>query len=322
MTRLDGRGDLRSRPFLLRYASDVIPGELVQRFVQVARDPDPGLAEAALLMARVAYPRLDMEPYLAQLDALGEEASRRVAVASPEALDVPAHVDPMVFARIAALNEFLFADERFVGNDTHYDDPRNSFLNDVLERRTGIPITLALVYMEVARRAGVEVEGVNFPGHFLVRCRGVHGTRYSRDLLIDAHHRGALLSESMCRELLARHAGEGAIWDPHLLGHATKPQILARMLLNLKRAYVRLYSFQQARDVTELLLAVDPSAVTELRDRGLLAYHLNDFSSALRDLQSYLQLSKGIEMDDEERDEQARIWEHVKALRKRVASYN
>lgn len=306
----------------LRYASHVVRGELVRQFVQLTRDPDPGLAEAALLMARLAYPKLEVEPYLAQLDALGREAARRVAAAAPDGLDTPPHVDPAVFARITALNEFLFEDERFVGNDTQYDDPRNSFLNDVIDRRTGIPITLALVYIEVARRAGVEVEGVNFPGHFLVRCRGLTGTRYSRDLLIDAHHGGALLSERMCRELLARHAGEDATWDPHVLGLATKPQILGRMLLNLKRAYVRLYSFQQARDVTELLLAVDPSAVAELRDRGLLAYHLNDFPSALRDLESYLQLSKGVEMDEEEREEQARIWEHVKILRRRVASFN
>ncbi len=297
------------------------PG-LVHRFVAATRDPDPGLAEPALLIAAIAYPTLDMAAYVARLDALGGEAARRVAGASPDGLDVPPHVDPLAFARITALNEYLFVEERFAGNDTEYDDPRNSFLNDVLDRRTGIPITLALVYIEVARRAGVLVEGVNFPGHFLVRHRGTPGTRYSRDLLIDAHHRGALLSEQMCRELLARQAGDGAVWDPHLLARAGKPQIVARMLLNLKRAYVRLYSFQQARDITELLLAIDPSAVTELRDRGLLAYHLSDFASALRDLESYLQMSRGLEMDEEQRDEQARIWEHVKTLRKRVASFN
>jgi len=112
------------------------------------------------------------------------------------------------------------------------------------------------------------------------------------------------------------------VWDSHLLAHATKLQIITRMLLNLKRAYVRLYSFQQARDITQLLLAVDPAAVTELRDRGLLAYHLNDLPAALRDLQSYLQMSRGAELDEEERDEQARIWEHVKALKRRVASFN
>lgn len=273
-------------------------------------------------MARLQYPRLDVRLYLAQLDALGEEAARRVAAADPGALDAPPQVDPIAFCHVNALNQLLFTDERFIGNDEHYDDPRNSFLNEVLERRTGIPITLAVVYMEVARRAGVAVEGVNFPGHFLVRCRSSHQSRYSRDLLIDAHHGGALLSEPMCRELLVRHVGEGAVWDPQLLGHATKAQILTRMLLNLKRSYVRLYSFQQARDVTELLLAVDPAAIVELRDRGLLAYHLNDFPSALRDLQSYLHQCKSSDMDDDERDEQERIWEHVKTLRRRVASYN
>ena len=104
--------------------------------------------------------------------------------------------------------------------------------------------------------------------------------------------------------------------------HATKPQILVRMLLNLKRVYVRMHSFPQARDVTELLLAVDPSAINELRDRGLLAYHLKDFSAALRDLQKYLQLSASTTLDEEEREEQAQIWEHVKTLRRRVASLN
>jgi regulator of sirC expression with transglutaminase-like and TPR domain len=141
-------------------------------------------------------------------------------------------------------------------------------------------------------------------------------------LIIDAHHGGALLSEDACRELLRRHVGEDAVWDAHLTGRATKPQILARMLLNLKRVYVRMYSFPQARDATELLLAVDPSAKNELRDRGLLAYHLNDFSGALRDLQAYLQLGSTGRLDEEEREEQARIWEHVKSLRRRVASLN
>src|SRR4030095_983209 len=109
------------------------------------------------------------------------------------------------------------------------------------------------------------------------------------------------------RELLRRHVGEDAVWDAHLAGRATKPQILARMLLNLKRVYVRMYSFPQARDITELLLAVDPSATNELRDRGLLAYHLNDFSGALRDLQQYLQLAATSGGDEAERNEQAQI---------------
>lgn len=299
----------------------MVADDLLRSFASVAQSPDPDLAVAALLIARVAYPKLDPEPYLSQLDALGREAAARVTNATASGCDVPPEVDPDAFARINALNEFLFNDLRFVGNDVHYGDPRNSFLNDVLDRRTGIPITLALVYMEVARRAGVSVEGINFPGHFLLRCRARPETRYSRDLIIDAHHRGALLTDAMCRELLHRHT-DAPLWDDVAMAHATKRQILVRMLLNLKRVYLGMHSFPQARDITELLLAVDPAALDELRDRGLLAYHLNDFSAALHDLQTYLNLSPKNDPDEDQRKEHAEIWEHIKTLRRRLASMN
>ena len=307
----------------------MVTEQLVRSFTRVALSPDPDLAVAALMIARVEYPKLDAGPYIDLLDALGHEAARRIAAARPAVDDSPAHVDPETYARVTALNDYLFKEQRFVGNDVQYEDPRNSFLNEVLDRRTGIPVTLALVYMEVARRAGVTVEGINLPGHFLVRCRTRSGFHHpdkpeelhDRDLIIDAHH-GAFLSEDACRELLRRHAGEEALWDVHLLGQATKQQILARMLLNLKRVYVRMYSYPQAKDATDLLLAVDPSAINELRDRGLLAYHLNDFSGALRDLQTYLQLASRADLDEDDRKEQAQIWEQVKSLRRRVASLN
>jgi len=300
----------------------VIRDAHVRAFAQAALSPDPDLAVAALMIARVEYPRLDAGPYLDQLDAIGLEAKRRVGEARATGTPPPANVDPDGYARVMALNDYLFGELRFVGNDVEYEDPRNSCLNDVLDRRTGIPITLALIYMEVARRAGVTVKGINFPGHFLVRCPAPAG-RYTEDLIIDAHHGGALLSEDACVQMLRRHSGpDAAPASSHLFSHATKPQIMARMLLNLKRAYVRMHSFPQARDITELMLAVDPSAIHELRDRGLLAYYLKDFASALRDLQAYLQLSSGGELDEDAREEQSQIWEHVKALRKRVASLN
>jgi regulator of sirC expression with transglutaminase-like and TPR domain len=207
-----------------------------------------------------------------------------------------------------------------VGNRDRYEDPRNSCLNEVLDRRTGIPITLALVYMEVARRAGLLVDGINFPGHFLVRCPEA-GARGS-GLIIDPFHGGALLSEHDCRMLLQRHVGSEVAFSKSLLAPATRPQIIVRMLLNLKRIYVHMRSFPQARVVTELLLAITPSALSELRDRGLLAYHLNDVTGALRDLQTYLKLASMSEMDKETREEHQQIWEHVKTLRRRVAALN
>jgi regulator of sirC expression with transglutaminase-like and TPR domain len=287
----------------------------LQEFSRLAASPDRDLATPALMIARLECPRLDPAPYLRQLDAMGSAARARLLASgclqdtrtSDTAVDV--------------LNAYLFDEEGFTGNRERYDDPSNSFLNEVLERRTGIPITLALVYMEVARRAGVQIEGVNFPGHFLMRCPPMSRAG-SLDLILDPFHRGARLSEHDCRRLLERHVGEEAAFDPALLAPATKPQMLTRMLLNLKRIYVQLHSFPQARNVTELLLAVDPPGLVELRDRGLLAYHMNDFSAALRDLQQYLHFAAGSEVDEEERSDHELLWEHVKTLRRRMASLN
>jgi regulator of sirC expression with transglutaminase-like and TPR domain len=297
--------------------------QLIRSFTEAALSPDPDLAIAALMIARVEYRELDAGRYLAELDFLGEEAGRRLAAAVTPA-DTPHDVDADRYAKVVALNEYLFDELRFAGNEVDYEDPRNSFLNEVIDRRTGIPITLSLLYMEVSRRAGLPVEGVNFPGHFLLRCRARPGLPHAEDLIIDPFHGGALLS----RELLARQSGgpdedeDPRQFELRLLPRATKPQILSRMLINLKRVYVRMQSFPQARDVADLLVAVDPSAGNELRDRGLLAYHLKDFSAALRDLQDYLKIVPAGAQGDDDKQDRERIWEHVKNLRKRVASLN
>jgi regulator of sirC expression with transglutaminase-like and TPR domain len=305
----------------------VIREHSVRSFSVAALSPDPDLANAALMIARLEYPGLDPRPYLEQLDALGREARMRLAEASTLGCDAPPGVDPDRYARVMALNEYLFNDLRFRGNKTQYEDPRNSCLNEVLDRRTGIPITLALLYIEVARRAGLDVQGINFPGHFLLRCPAGRERSYSKDLIIDAFHGGALLSADACHELIKRHQDpddpdDDDALDSRAFSRATKPQILSRMLLNLKRIYERMHSFPQARDVTELLLAVDPWARGELRDRGLLAYHLKDFSGALRDLQAYLRFPVQAPLDDEERKHDEQIWEHVKTLRCRLAMLN
>jgi regulator of sirC expression with transglutaminase-like and TPR domain len=296
--------------------------QLVRSFTHAALSPDPDLAIAALMIARVEYPHLDAGPYLDRLDAIGREAKVRVDTAMQSPGAAPRGADPGDYARVVALNAYLFGELRFVGNTVTYEDPRNSFLNEVLDRRIGIPITLALVYMEVARRAGVRVEGVNFPGHFLLRCPARHAAPRTEDLIIDPFNGGALLSEEACRERLRRHTDADQRQASPLLVHATKPQILARMLLNLKRLYVQMNSFPQALDMTDLLRAVDPSAINELRDRGLLAYQMKDFSSALRDLEAYLRLAGSSPLDDDDRQEHAQIWEHVKTLHRRVAALN
>jgi regulator of sirC expression with transglutaminase-like and TPR domain len=285
--------------------------DLVSALMAASNAPGTSLARATLVIARIEYPRLDPEPYVARLDAMGDAARRAIE------RHIDATGDASTLAGIKALNDYLFEELQFVGNREHYEDPRNSCLNEVLDRRTGIPITLSVIYMEVARRAGLQVDGINFPGHFLVRCPEQKG-----HLIIDPFHAGALLSEHKCRLLLQKHVGNEVAFSKSLLAPATRHQIIVRMLLNLKRIYVNMRSFPQARDVTELLLAITPSALSELRDRGLLAYHLNDVTAALRDLQTYLKLSSMSELDKDAREEHQQIWEHVKTLRRRVASLN
>jgi regulator of sirC expression with transglutaminase-like and TPR domain len=288
--------------------------DLVDALTSASNAPGTGLAAGALVIARIEYPRLDAERYLARLDAMGDAARRRIEQHVSET------GDSSTPSCITAFNSYLYEDQHFVGNRERYEDPRNSCLNEVLERRTGIPITLSLVHMEVGRRAGLQVDGINFPGHFLVRCPDMSGR--GGGMILDPFHEGAQLSEHDCRMLLEKHVGSEVAFSKSLLTPATRPQIMVRMLLNLKKIYVHMRSFPQARDVTELLLALTPSALSELRDRGLLAYHLNDVTGALRDLQSYLKLAGMSDLDKETREEHQQIWEHVKTLRRRVAALN
>lgn len=288
---------------------------LADQIADSADRPGPDLAAPALLVARIEYPHLDPGPYLDRLDAMGEAAFHFVAADCGHDAPLPARVD--------ALNRHLFGELGFSGNREQYDDPRNSCLNEVLDRRKGIPITMALVYIEVARRAGIRAEGVNFPGHFLVRARqDLHTDDPGEGLIVDPFHGGAILNEADCRQLLRKHMGEDAAFEPSLLARATRRQILVRMLLNLKRLYVRMHSFPQARATTDALLALQPSSLADLRDRGLLAYHMNDFSSALRDLEEYLKVARLSDQDEDDKKSTEQVWEHVKTLRRRVAQLN
>ena len=236
-----------------------------------------------------------------------------------------------VIGHLQHLGQFLFDSEGFTGNLSDYDDPRNSFLNDVLARRTGIPITLSIIYIHVGRRVGLWLEGVNFPGHFLVRCKGMLGDAApTEDMILDPvprRHRphASAIAPGCCRVT----PGKGARFDRALLAPAFKTQILVRMLVNLKRAYAKLRTFGRARDVSDLVLALDPTSLTELRDRGLLSYQMGHYGVALADLERYLALTSRQPRRDEDdgedselKEEFEAVWEHVKNLRRRVASLN
>jgi regulator of sirC expression with transglutaminase-like and TPR domain len=287
---------------------------LAEELVEAAASPADNLPYCALLLARVAYPRLDPAPSLRELERMGMMAR--------DHLEIGLGGRPRRRMRLRIVTEFVFGQLGFTGNLEQYGDPRNSLLNDVLTRRTGIPITLATVFIDIARRAGLSVEGVNFPGHFLVRCLPDDGPQpeESEPLLVDPFHAGAVLTTQECTRLLRTQLGAEALLEPGMLQTATKRDTLVRMLLNLKRAYVHLRSFSQAHAVAELLVALDPSALAELRDRGLLASQIRKDAAALRDLQAWL--AHAPDANEQEQESRQQIWEHVKELRRRMAGMN
>ena len=248
--------------------------DAVNEFARYVARPEAEihLDEAALLLARTEYPALDPPAQLARLDAL----AARVECApgrSPQ-------------ANIASMNRLLFEEEAFAGNEEDYDDPRNSYLNDVLDRKKGIPITLSLLYQEIARRCGMPVLGVGFPGHFLAKYLAGSG-----EILVDPYHSGAILSLKDCEERLKAQFGEEAELRPSFLLVASNKQTLTRMLNNLKGSYFRRKDLAKVMMMIEMAMAVDPSSRQELHDRGMIHFLERRYTKALADLGAYLEKS-------------------------------
>ena len=250
------------------------------RFAELMAREEPAidLARACLLIAQDAYPGLDVEGYLGEIERLAARLRGRLA----EGDDAE--------ERIAALSEFLFADLGYTGNAENYYDPRNSYLNEVLDRRTGIPLTLSVLYMEIGRRIGLPLEGVSFPGHFLVRVQ-LRGSL----LVLDPFSGGLPLSETDLRARLRRVIPAGATGPVPLeelpleqfLEPAGKRQILARLLRNLKGIYREADKPERLLEVLNRMRVVAPEAHGELRERGLLYQRLECYRAALKDLADY-----------------------------------
>ncbi len=222
------------------------------------------LDRAMLAIAEEEYPDLDPVAYLGLLDEWADRARTM-------------KVQPRL-----ALRRVVFDLEGFKGNEAHYYDPENSLLNRVMDRRIGIPITIAIIYLEVARRLAEPAVGVGFPGHFLVR---------HDDVLLDPFSGGRVVTRRDCEAMLERVASKRVAIEPWMLSSVSPPAILARVLTNLKNAYLMKRDLIMAAKSIDRLLMVDASRTTEIRDRGLIYAELGLPNAAVADLTRYLELS-------------------------------
>ena len=273
--------------------------EIRRRFEDLVGRPDEllDLAQAALLVAAEEQTHVDVAHYLSELDELGRAGAARVA-SSPG-------------AGIEAFNEFIFAEQHFRGNQSEYYDPHNSYLHDVLDRRVGIPITLAIIYMEVGSRAGLETQGIGLPGHFIVRARETGSLEAA---LVDPFN-GKVIDREDCQARLDElFEGNVSLTEEHLRT-SSRREILVRLLTNLKAIYTRARQYRMALAIVERILLVMPEDLSEQRDRGALLAQLDRLPEAIWITQRYLQLLP--RADDAEQ-----VKEQLHLMQRRMAQMN
>ncbi len=276
------------------------PDDVRADFIKMIQQPEPeiDLARAALLVAAESDPQVDVDGELRTLEGWAAELRGRIEPGWNN------------LQKLARLRAFVFEELGFRGDRLDYFSPSNSLLHQVLQRRRGIPITLAIVMMELGWRIGIPFEGVGFPGHFLVRLAGE-----PRDLILDPYLRGMSVHEEDCRRMLLETTGGKLEFEPAQLASVGKLAMIARLLHNLKGAYLRGNDDERALAAVDRLLVVDPENAEEIRDRGLLLFRLKRHGQALDCLSRYL------ERIPVARDRET-VERHVKTLRRILADLN
>lgn len=254
------------------------------------------LAEAALYLAQEEYPAMSVQAYLDRIDDMAKTVKDELGL----------ELDPVRIVR--GINTHLFETLGFQGNREQYYDPRNSFLNDVIDRSLGIPITLSVIYIEVGRLVGLPIAGVGMPGHFIVQY-----TAQPEPFWIDPFERGTIMTRDACVERLRNLYGEQLAWREEFLAPISDHDILRRMLNNLKHNYARLRDYPRLLSAIECLLILSPEMPTEVRDRGVVHSQLGHFQAALSDLQRYLELAQ-------DAPDAAVISQYMAALRQQLGS--
>ena len=263
----------------------------VSEWTAFSKNPNYNLIEKCLKLAEILeYHDLDIAKYVERINEIGNSIRMKISgVKNPTYL-------------ISILNEYLFDELGFCGAEEDYYDPGNSFLNTVLDKKTGIPITLSIIYAEAAKNIGLDLKIVGFPGHVIVK--------YKNEIILDPFYRGRLLTIENLEEILDRNFGDGVEFVPEYLNEATTEQLLTRLLRNLKNAYTQSYAYDNAMKCTDMILGIQPESPEEIRDKGSLEERLLRYDKALPLLNKYLELQP-------EADDADFILELIKSVREK-----
>ncbi len=263
----------------------------VSEWVSFVENPNHNLIEKCLKLAQILeYPELDISKYIQKIHELGNSLKLKIGTGKN-----PTYL-------ISMLNEYFFEERGFLGNEEDYYDPGNSFLNVVLDKKTGIPITISIIYSEIAKYVGLDLRIVGFPGHVIVK--------YKDEIILDPFYHGILLTIEDLEENLNRNFGEDVELIPEYLNEATTEQLLARLLRNLKNAYTQSYAYDKAIRCADMILEIQPESTEEIRDKGILEERLLHYDKSLPLLNKYLEL-------EPEADDVDFILELIKSVREK-----
>jgi len=249
----------------------------IAEWVSFSKNLNYNLVEKCLKMAQILeYPELNISKYVEKINEMGNSLKIKIGQVKNSTY------------HISMLNEYLFDELGFDGAEEDYYDPGNSFLNVVLDKKTGIPITLSIIYAEVAKSIGLNLQIIGFPGHVIVK--------YKEEIILDPFYSGRLLTIEDLEEILTRNFGEVDVLVPEYLNEATTDQLLTRLLRNLKNAYTQSYAYNNAMKCTDMILGMQPESPEEIRDKGILEERLLRYDKAIPLLNKYLELQP--EADD------------------------
>lgn len=248
----------------------------VAEWFSFVKNPNFNLVEKCLKFAQILeYPELDIEKYIEKITKMGMSLKESVSdVKNPTYL-------------ISMLNEHLFENLGYSGDDDDYYNPKNNFLNEVIDKKTGLPITISILYVEIAKFIGLDLKIVGFPSHILVK--------YNEEMILDPFYDGRLLDIDDLQEILDTNYGGEIEFKPEFLDEITPEQILVRLTRNLKNSYVQSFVYDKALRCVNMVLAIEPESPEDIRDKGILEERLLNYDSALKYLNKYLEINPNAE---------------------------